>query len=452
MLLYTTRDSSVSNDNIGERPLPNPNLPIDVLYTWVNGSDEEWRESMGRYKMSLKRKVYRSNAGASRFSDNDELRYSLRSVFQFAPWVRNIYILTNGHLPIWLNTQHKRLKIITHENIFHNKSHLPTFSSPAIEANFFNIPGISEHFIYFNDDVFLGKPVFPEDFVSTRGYKVFVARPHVGSDQPEESVVDGVKTIKLSGSYIENDKYAQSLKFVDDLYTAEFGKRFRSTPPHMPHMINKTILSQLHLRFSQQFNKTSANRFRSADDMQFSFAYFHFIVEATHTPNTSQFVRELDLDNNNEFSEGELHSLRCKLYDLPLAQSDISEFDLLLEMCSNLHTIHTFTPDNIMKCQEMMSVIDNSLNNVTTSMFEHEFADADDVQFVILIGKSDNVKNELNKIRKSVKKFVSINDDLSHDVSDDSKKSIKDYKDFLETLFPHPSPFEHRLNAYEHYL
>ncbi|KAL5007073.1 hypothetical protein ScPMuIL_015879 [Solemya velum] len=106
------------------------------------------------------------DVSASRFQDNEELRYSLRSVEMFAPWVRNIYIVTNGQIPYWLNLEHPRLKIITHDEIFDNKSHLPTFGSPAIEANIHKIPGLSDKFIYMNDDVLFGVEVWPDDFFS----------------------------------------------------------------------------------------------------------------------------------------------------------------------------------------------------------------------------------------------------------------------------------------------
>ena len=133
------------------------------------------------------------DVGAHRFADNEELRYSLRSVYKFAPWVRNIYILTNGQIPNWLNVQHDRIKIVTHSEVFQNKSHLPTFSSPSIESNMKNIPGISEHFLYFNDDVFLGRAVYPEDFISTEGYKVFLAWniPNCNTGCPANWLTDG---------------------------------------------------------------------------------------------------------------------------------------------------------------------------------------------------------------------------------------------------------------------
>lgn len=97
-------------------------------------------------------------------SDNEELRYSLRSVWKFAPWVRNIYLVTNGQIPAWLNIHHPRIHLVTHESIFLNKSHLPTFSSPAIECHLHRIPGLSEHFLYLNDDTMFGNHIHPSDF------------------------------------------------------------------------------------------------------------------------------------------------------------------------------------------------------------------------------------------------------------------------------------------------
>ena len=78
----------------------------------------------------------------NRFSDREELRYSLRSIEKYAPWVRHVYLVTNGQIPHWLNLDHPRLTVVTHEDIFDNQSNLPTFSSPAIESQLFRIPGI----------------------------------------------------------------------------------------------------------------------------------------------------------------------------------------------------------------------------------------------------------------------------------------------------------------------
>ncbi|CDQ64308.1 unnamed protein product [Oncorhynchus mykiss] len=112
------------------------------------------------------------DVSASRFEDNEELRYSLRSVERHAPWVRHIFIVTNGQIPSWLNLDNPRVTVVTHQDVFQNHTHLPTFSSPAIETHIHRIPGLSQKFIYLNDDVMFGKDVWPDDFFShSKGQK-----------------------------------------------------------------------------------------------------------------------------------------------------------------------------------------------------------------------------------------------------------------------------------------
>ncbi|TMW64307.1 hypothetical protein Poli38472_012929 [Pythium oligandrum] len=167
--------------------------PIDVVYTWVNGTDPRWKRekeywhkhwiaSLTGQPLPKKPEDTKNVKGNdvsnsdNRFRDNEELRYSLRSLEKYAPWIRHVYIVTDGQIPSWLNMENPNLHIVKHSDIFENKSHLPVFSSPAIEWNLDNIPGLSDNFLYFNDDVFLGSYVHPEDFVSQRGVqKVYFA-------------------------------------------------------------------------------------------------------------------------------------------------------------------------------------------------------------------------------------------------------------------------------------
>ncbi|KAG9430069.1 N-acetylglucosamine-1-phosphotransferase subunits alpha/beta isoform X1 [Apis mellifera carnica] len=146
-------------------------VPIDVVYTWVNGSDPVFLKSLKEHVP-----ITDINTAASRFNDKDELRYSLRSLEKYAPWVRHVYIVTNGQIPSWLDMDNPKVTLVTHEDIFINKSDLPTFSSPAIESNIHRIPGISDKFLYFNDDVMLGAEVWPEDFITqANGQKIYLA-------------------------------------------------------------------------------------------------------------------------------------------------------------------------------------------------------------------------------------------------------------------------------------
>jgi len=160
--------------------------PIDAVYTWVNGSDPQLIASMQRWKEALGVRVEDANiteiSTKNRFRDNDELRYSLRSLMMYAPWIRHIFIVTNGQVPDWLDTSNPRVSVVPHSAIFPNRSHLPTFSSPAIESNLFRIPGLSRRWLYFNDDVFLMQRVYPTDWMTSPApgrlaYKTFLAWP-----------------------------------------------------------------------------------------------------------------------------------------------------------------------------------------------------------------------------------------------------------------------------------
>ncbi|KAJ8956361.1 hypothetical protein NQ318_015099 [Aromia moschata] len=113
-----------------------------------------------------------------RFDDKYELKFSLRSLEKYAPWVNHVYIVTNGQIPYWLNLDYEKVSIVTHDEIFRDTISLPSFSSPAIECNLHRIPGLSKRFIYFNDDIFLGQPTFLEDFYApNRGFLIYLAWP-----------------------------------------------------------------------------------------------------------------------------------------------------------------------------------------------------------------------------------------------------------------------------------
>ena len=130
----------------------------------------------------------------NRFFDNDELKYSLRSIEKYAPWFRYIYIVTNGQIPSWLNLSNPKIRLVNHKDIFPNQTHLPTFSSPAIESHLHRINGLSKRFVYFNDDILLGKRIWPEDFITrSNGFKFYLAWQLPGCNQncPSTWIRDG---------------------------------------------------------------------------------------------------------------------------------------------------------------------------------------------------------------------------------------------------------------------
>ena len=136
------------------------NIPIiDFVVTWVDGCDPDWLEKKAKYTG----KVATEGNSEARYRDWDTLKYWFRGVEKFAPWVNNIYFVTDNQKPEWLNINHPKLKWVKHTD-FIPEEYLPTFSSNAIEWNLHRIESLSEHFVYFIDDMFMIDKTTPEDF------------------------------------------------------------------------------------------------------------------------------------------------------------------------------------------------------------------------------------------------------------------------------------------------
>ncbi len=133
---------------------------IDFVIPWVDSNDHEWQREKDCYSGII---TPENDNRDIRFRDWETLKYWFRGVDRYAPWVNKIHFITWGHLPKWLNTNHPKLHIVNHKDYIPNQ-YLPTFSSHVIELNMHRIPGLSDHFVYFNDDIFILKPLSEKDF------------------------------------------------------------------------------------------------------------------------------------------------------------------------------------------------------------------------------------------------------------------------------------------------
>lgn len=133
--------------------------PIDFVITWVDDTDPVWRAKKAQYTDA----EFSEGNSEARYRDWDTLKYWFRGVEKFAPWVRYVYFVTDDQKPEWLNLDHPKLKWVKHTD-FIPSEYLPTFNSNVIEWNLHRIDGLSEHFVYFNDDVFVISPTMPLDF------------------------------------------------------------------------------------------------------------------------------------------------------------------------------------------------------------------------------------------------------------------------------------------------
>ncbi|MDC8774274.1 stealth family protein [Roseateles albus] len=160
--------------------------PVDIVYLWVDGSDPAWRRKRRRAAARLcaghrdAMAVYGNVEG--RFRDNDELRYSLRALERYFPAHGHVYLVTDGQRPAWL-IESERLTVIDHSALMPAGA-LPTFDSGHIESYIHRIPGLSERFLYLNDDVFLGAPLRLEDWFWPGGIYTAWSDEAPVSDEP----------------------------------------------------------------------------------------------------------------------------------------------------------------------------------------------------------------------------------------------------------------------------
>ena len=127
-------------------------MDVDFVITWVDMNDPEWLEEYLKYRND--KHNTRNGVSVARFRDNGFLRYWFRGVEKYAPWVRKVHFIVSGRVPSWLDTDNPKLHIVRHED-FIPKEYLPTFNSVVIERYIHRIPGLSEHFVYFNDDFYI---------------------------------------------------------------------------------------------------------------------------------------------------------------------------------------------------------------------------------------------------------------------------------------------------------
>jgi hypothetical protein len=232
---------------------------VDAVYTWVDGGDPAFQAMRRRYAGPAEpRPVHR-------YRDNGELRFSLRSLLRYAPWVRRVHILTNGQIPRWLDCSHPRVHLVTHAEVFPDPQCLPTFNSHAIEMCLHRIPGLSRRFLYFNDDFFLGRDVQPGDFFTPAGGElIFVddfplpIDPHHGSARN------------------------RACAYTRNILTQRWGvpSAPRLHPAHAPQAYDRDVLFRLESLFQDEFRKTAAHRFRSGEDLALNVLYGYTVLES----------------------------------------------------------------------------------------------------------------------------------------------------------------------------
>jgi hypothetical protein len=250
--------------------------PVDVVYSWVNSGDPDWIASYDEWA-AREDQTLDSASNDLRYLDREELKYSLRSLWLYAPFVRHIYIVTNGQVPAWLNRSDSRIHVVSHKDLFPRAEDLPTFNSHAIEACLHRIPGLAEYFLYFNDDVLLGRETDANTYFTKAGLiksrfsttaPIPVARPDRFSTPTEWASYNASQVI-----------------------SRDFGLLFDRKLKHVPMPMKRSLLEEIEARYSAILDATRRSRFRSRTDIALPTMLAHFYgistrkaVEWEHVP------------------------------------------------------------------------------------------------------------------------------------------------------------------------
>lgn len=267
-------------------------MDIDLVYLWVNGNDPQW---LAKRNACIGKTEEKSAVNCDgRYADNDELKYSLRSIEKYAPWIRRIFIVTDNQVPVWLDTSNARVRIVDHKEIMPDVC-LPCFNSAVIEHFLYKIPGLAEHFIYANDDMFINKPVTPETFFGKDGLPIvrFNRRPFRKWTLLFKE--------KVQGKRLSN--YVQTIRNSAELVEKKYGKYYGGKTHHNIDAYLRSDYEHAAKVFEDEIRTTLPNHVRSENDIQrniYSYvalaekrAHLHYVTQRTsfrlHIQNESHY-------------------------------------------------------------------------------------------------------------------------------------------------------------------
>ncbi|MGL5990391.1 MAG: stealth family protein [Plesiomonas sp.] len=242
----------IHHDMIMEEKAP-ADFPIDVVFTWVDDQDPNWIENYNSHCSQSPNNTGLYAKDPARFSNHNELKYSLNCVLKYIPWVRNVFIVTDNQRPAWLDDNYDiRVKVIHHHDII-PECYLPTFNSHVIEAHLHNINDLAEHFIYFNDDVFIARPLPTGHFFRSNGISsLFVSLKSLCNMKEK-----GLLTPTLNASL-----------FSSQLLKRDFGGELIDSPlVHTYVPLRKSLYKECYSLYEGEITRFLHNKFRANQDL-----------------------------------------------------------------------------------------------------------------------------------------------------------------------------------------
>ncbi|MFG2882317.1 stealth family protein [Streptomyces sp. NPDC048297] len=226
-------------------------FPVDAVYTWVDGDDPAMAAKRRAHLERSGNVIAARETGASRYTSHDELRYALRSLEMYGGFVRHVFLVTDSQVPAWLDPDARGLTVVDHRDILPADA-LPVFNSHAIESRLHHIPGLSEHYLYVNDDVFINRPVRAEHFFHGNGIariplsplKIGVGPPHPLEPAPNSAGKNTREAIR---------------RF--------HGRHITHKSLHTPHPQLLSVMWEMESLGIEELLRTTYSRFRSTSDV-----------------------------------------------------------------------------------------------------------------------------------------------------------------------------------------
>lgn len=233
-------------------------MDIDLVYLWVDGNDPQWQAKRNAF-------IGKTNDNSSvnckgRSANNDELKYSLRSIEKYAPWIRKIFIITDNQIPDWLDTTNPRIEIIDLTEIMPEES-LPCFNSSLIEKFLHKISNLSEYFLYANDDMFINQPVTPGTFFAEDGFPIIrlLRKPF--------RKLRWIWRERVQKKPLLN--YSRTILRATELVKEKYGIYYTGMPHHNIDAYRKSDCQRISEQiFGHEFKAIRRNRIRQSSDIQ----------------------------------------------------------------------------------------------------------------------------------------------------------------------------------------
>lgn len=244
-------------------------MDIDLVYLWVDGSDPIWQAKRNTFMGGNNENSQINCKG--RYANNDELKYSLRSIEEYAPWIHKIYIVTDEQTPDWLDTSHPKIQIVDHKEIMPSES-LPCFNSSLIEHFLYRIPELAEHFLFANDDMFINKEVTPNDFYTPDGLPIIRL-----NRKPFQKLAEFWRK-RICGKPLKNYTIItnRSASLVKEKYgTYITGKPHHNIDAYLKSDYQRTVEETFH----DEFAANKENHLRSDNDVHRSIIYCTALAE-----------------------------------------------------------------------------------------------------------------------------------------------------------------------------